>query len=1452
MKKNLLVLLSLIFTVMIAVVGTTGCKLDTESESESVKESTSISSPESTSESESESLAPAIPTITLSDSTLDLDLYESATITATLENVTGEIVWTSSDDSIATVDDGVVTAYKGGTATVTASVGSVEATCTVNVSAEIGTFAFAELEPTMSLMKGSSALLDLTLTYNGAEFTMAEVTVETTGDSITCIDGEITAVDYGTQTVKIIATVNGAEVYTYDVAVTVFEIGAVSFEGENIVLNLGQEGFAISNFKATVNGVETTDVEFNVTFSEEGIALVQDGKICPVAEGEVSVTVAFTTSQATYDVIVPVRVSKQAIKLDTIYAKGSLGETSAEIGDVTVDFTDKITLADLVKVTLDGEEYTSFAIDGDALTVISAPQGVHTFTLESENVRYFVDVCFYGYGVSTVEELEAWRAGNIAAYTVLLNDIDYEGKAMAAVTSGYKAGILDGLGNTVYNFISTTGFVHGIDATGGIRNLQLVNFIQDCSGAGVGAVNFGVLAKDNMGTIEDILVKGQLINVPDAVDHYGLIYIGAYDNSVCRNVFADLRSDGTGNHYTGPVWRQSNSNANFVLENVVYIFAENTYPYDYTDTQTSVYTTFDVFAVDDVASAWGGKWKLENGQFCMNAYDESKFAVYAFGTPTIGGEIKFVASTFSDLTYEVEGIDEIAVVDGVLAIPETANAGTEISINVKDGEGNVVKTFEYVLEINADVTESGKAIIGGTVEYTLTTNLPFENFTFAIVEGEDCATLDGTTLSISEEAEKGATVRVEVTCSSDANWIRTFEYVISVEEEIADCVYEMSGFDLSDEETAPSGFNIVSKYEGLGWNDAGEYIHGLFYSGENLDKYTSVYFGIKTPLFNLNGEASYSVGEWMIFNLTQVSPDTWDLVITVNGEAIYSKVNLRGAYDSSANPNYSDNALDAILFGNPSGFNPKGVDGLVTVYVTEVLGIVDPTYVEPEPPVIEPDPEEPIDPIGTIIQECVYDASTKYSETTDVTVANGFVNVYKVVGPIPAESDAIHGMYYCGINLDSYEVVTFAVKTGRFNLNGEMSDYSNEWLTFTLTQVANDTWDLVVTQKGETVYTKSGLIGAYNSEANPAYSDNALDAILYGNPSGFAPWKYNDELVVYVSELRGVAKESTGEPEEPEVVETYVVLYDQVDGIGTVYNTITASFDVTRLGVDLSTVTGLTVDGASSEFTFDGAMLTVTGLLAGDHVYELATADNTYKFIGCAYEVGITNATELEAWRLDDTNNPKFAVLLNDIEYDGSLKPNGVFNYMSLDGRGYSIKNFAVQGGFIVRMWSDMSVFRNVKFINAVKDCSGNTNVGFLGQWNKGIMENVYVDVTLTNSNETQAAVLVWGINAPTDAANYTSTLRNVFVKVSGNNGHAVKLINVLESNTQYMNIVGVGTNVHENDYEDSDVGYYATVAEMITGEINDELTAFTSGYWYINSEKGVIDLRPYLDEENA
>ena len=75
--------------------------------------------------------------VTLSKTALTLYVGDTAKLTATVEpeNTTIKtIVWTSSDDSV-TVKDGVVTAAKAGTATVTATCGSVKAECTVTVNA---------------------------------------------------------------------------------------------------------------------------------------------------------------------------------------------------------------------------------------------------------------------------------------------------------------------------------------------------------------------------------------------------------------------------------------------------------------------------------------------------------------------------------------------------------------------------------------------------------------------------------------------------------------------------------------------------------------------------------------------------------------------------------------------------------------------------------------------------------------------------------------------------------------------------------------------------------------------------------------------------------------------------------------------------------------------------------------------------------------------------------------------------------------------------------------------------------------------------------------------------------------------------------------------------------------------------------------------------------------------
>ncbi|MGM9810178.1 MAG: Ig domain-containing protein [Paludibacteraceae bacterium] len=76
--------------------------------------------------------------ITLDATTWSAEQYKSTKLTATLTpaEATTEVVWTSSDENVATVANGTVTAVGVGTATITATAGvGVEATCAVTISA---------------------------------------------------------------------------------------------------------------------------------------------------------------------------------------------------------------------------------------------------------------------------------------------------------------------------------------------------------------------------------------------------------------------------------------------------------------------------------------------------------------------------------------------------------------------------------------------------------------------------------------------------------------------------------------------------------------------------------------------------------------------------------------------------------------------------------------------------------------------------------------------------------------------------------------------------------------------------------------------------------------------------------------------------------------------------------------------------------------------------------------------------------------------------------------------------------------------------------------------------------------------------------------------------------------------------------------------------------------------
>lgn len=76
-----------------------------------------------------------VSSITLSQKEVSLDVGETVTLKATVkpENTTEAVVWTSNNPSVATVKDGVVTAVKTGAASITATAGDKNASCTITV-----------------------------------------------------------------------------------------------------------------------------------------------------------------------------------------------------------------------------------------------------------------------------------------------------------------------------------------------------------------------------------------------------------------------------------------------------------------------------------------------------------------------------------------------------------------------------------------------------------------------------------------------------------------------------------------------------------------------------------------------------------------------------------------------------------------------------------------------------------------------------------------------------------------------------------------------------------------------------------------------------------------------------------------------------------------------------------------------------------------------------------------------------------------------------------------------------------------------------------------------------------------------------------------------------------------------------------------------------------------------
>ena len=312
--------------------------------------------------------------VTLDKTSVEVLIGQTVHLSATVlpEATTDKTIrWSSSDDSVAMVDEGTVTAHKVGQATIKATCGNKEASCVVNVL-PIVVEEISFNKTSVSVKAGET--VTLTATVKPDDATDKTVTWSTSDASVATVnDGVVTAKKVGTATITAKA---GDKSATCEITVVATPVTAVTLNKTYVSLKAGET----VTLTATVKPDDATDKTVTWGSSDESVAKVENGIVTAIGKGLSTITAKAGDTSATCMVTVSVPVENVTLnKTELVLQKGQEEVLVALVSpDDATDKTINWSSSNVSVVRVD--QNGAVAAEGAGTAVITASAGTKSAT----------------------------------------------------------------------------------------------------------------------------------------------------------------------------------------------------------------------------------------------------------------------------------------------------------------------------------------------------------------------------------------------------------------------------------------------------------------------------------------------------------------------------------------------------------------------------------------------------------------------------------------------------------------------------------------------------------------------------------------------------------------------------------------------------------------------------------------------------------------------------------------------------------------------------------------------------------------------------------------------------------------------------------------------------------------------------------------------------------------